>query len=309
MTYSARYKKALCNYLSKGDEDTLYVAYELGRHALERGMGVVEFVHLHSGAVRDLLDDDQLTGPHASHAAADRFLLESLGTFQMLQVSRIDSNNALSRLNRFLESESQRIAQLLHDESAQMLATIYLELSGIERERPTKLVLKRVDAIRSDLDLVQEQLRHISHELNPPMLERLGVFPALNYLADGICGRSGLELHMRCECDPQKRFPPSVETALYRGVQEALNNVVHHAHAREVVITLTIEANSVVCSVADDGVGFELVEHDEGRVPEGLGIAGIRARIEGVYGSLRISSVPEEGTTLYMTVPMVEEAG
>src|SRR5699024_8025632 len=114
----------------------------------ERGMSLLEFVNMHRSQVGELLEARQPIERRGMHTFAAQFLVECLGPFEMMQVYRMGASNAVSRLNRFLEGESKRIAQLLHDESAQLLASTYLELAGIERDRPASRIAKRLDTIR-----------------------------------------------------------------------------------------------------------------------------------------------------------------
>src|SRR5690606_34494959 len=121
------------------------------------------------------------------------------------------------RLYDVLEEESKRIAHILHDEAAQMLATAYLELAEITREAPPD-VNKRVERVVHHLDEVREQLRGLSHELRPLILDQLGLIPALRFLATGVKKRAHLDVEVKAE--NIGRLPQAVETVLYRTVQE-----------------------------------------------------------------------------------------
>src|SRR5690606_38506679 len=162
---------------------------------------------------------------------AGRFLIECLSPFEVLQLGNKEANAALRRLNQILEEEAKRIAHVLHDEAAQMLATVYLELSDLMREAPDT-VGEHVKRITSHLDTVREQLRRLSHELRPPILDQLGLLPALQFLGDGYRKRTALDVTVSGSVSG--RFHPEIETAIYRAVQESLNNVVRHANARRV---------------------------------------------------------------------------
>ena len=101
-----------------------------------------------------------------------------------------------------------------------------------------------------------------------------------------------------------ERLPPVVETALYRIVQEALTNVIKHAQATRVDISLHRQAHMVRCSVCDNGVGYDVRTVAEARTRQGLGLLGIRERLEALGGTLAITSSPGQGTTLVVTIPL-----
>src|SRR5690242_162113 len=227
----AMYKQALEEYLTGGGETSLHQAYELGRRVLDSGSGLLGLVNLHQEAAATLLK--QANGDaQRQFREAHSFLMESMAPFEMMQVGNQESNAALRRLNAILEEEAKRIAHTLHDEAAQLLASVYLELAEIQREAPPAPIRKHVERITSHLDQVREQLRRLSHELRPPILDQLGLMPALQFLADGFRKRNRLQVHIVNRItDLPARLPQSVETALYRAVQEALNNVTRHARA------------------------------------------------------------------------------
>jgi signal transduction histidine kinase len=299
-----RYQRALGEYLTSGGETALHEAYELGRTALAEGKGLLELVNMHELAVVALLSSRP--APHdetlARVTASGRFLVESLSPYEVLQLGNRESNAALRRLNHILEEEARRIAHTLHDEAAQLLATVYLELSQLNRDAPDH-VRESVARISAHLDTVREQLRHLSHELRPPILDQLGLLPALQFLGDGFRKRNDLEVTVSGAVTG--RHPKPIETALYRGVQEALNNIVRHAHAKSVQVRVWTRKGTLHCTVKDDGVGFDPMS-DDGR-PKGLGLLGIQERVGALHGSLEIKSAPGKGTQLHLSIPLGTE--
>src|SRR5262249_42880852 len=160
----------------------------------------------------------------------------------------------------------------------------------------------RLQEVRGLLDGIELELRRLSHELRPTILDDLGLVPALHFLADGMAKRAGLRVEVRGST--QGRLPAAVETVLYRIVQEAGANAVRHAHPARVRIELAHAPRAVRCSVADDGVGF-----DAGAVlapgrGSGLGLLGIRERLDSVSGNLQIASAPGRGTTVRVAIPL-----
>lgn len=296
-----RYRRALGEYLARGGEAPLTEAYELGREALSTGKGLLEVVNMHQLATIATLNGKG-EGVRETIGDAGRFLIECLSPFEVLQLGNKESNAALRRLNQILEEEAKRIAHVLHDEAAQMLATVYLELSDLMREAPDA-VSGHVKRITSHLDTVREQLRRLSHELRPPILDQLGLLPALQFLGDGF--RKRTELEVTVSGSVSGRFHPEIETAIYRAVQESLNNVVRHAQASRVDVRLWVRKDTMHCTIKDDGVGFEPAV-DDGKL-HGLGLLGIRERVSALHGSLAVKSAPGKGTELHISIPLTTD--
>lgn len=208
---------------------------------------------------------------------------------------------ALRALNEALEQEARRIGQALHDEAGQLLAVIYMGLDRCALDLPPA-VQARLREVRGHLDLVEGQLRHLSHELRPTILEDLGVVPALRFLAEGVSKRTDLAIIV--EGDTDGRLPVMVENALYRVVQEALANAAKHAKAGSVRIQLHREDRQIRCAVLDDGIGFELSAALAKKGDRGLGLIGMQERLKGVEGALQITSNHGQGTALHITIPL-----
>jgi signal transduction histidine kinase len=232
--------------------------------------------------------------------SASRFLDETLSPFEVSRLSSTDANSALRRLYDVLEEEAKRIAHILHDESAQILATVYLELAEIERKTPPAIAEQITQVIRH-LDEVREQLRRLSHELRPLILDQLGLIPALNFLANGVQKRSGLKVIITGSTSG--RLAQATETVLYRTVQEALNNVVRHAKAHSAEVKVWLEDQLIHCMVRDDGIGFEIPDERK-RMFRGLGLIGIYERVGALQGECKITSKPGKGTELRIVIPL-----
>jgi signal transduction histidine kinase len=301
--FTARYKNALTAYIRTRDELTLHKGYELGRRALAGNMSILDLASTHHKVLALLMCEAKHLDSNVYFELGERFLIECLSSFEMLQTGNRETNAALRRLNEILESEARRIAHVLHDESAQLLAATYLELAEILNELPPEPIRIRVNRITSHLDQVREQLRRISHELRPPILDQLGLLPALEFLADGYRKRSGLNVTVSGSSDG--RFQDTIETALYRAVQEALNNIARHANAHDVIIRVWHDGGSLHCSVQDDGKGFsQPADASTTRARTGLGLLGIQERLRPLYGSLVIESAPGKGTQLSIVIPL-----
>jgi signal transduction histidine kinase len=291
-----RYWEILQEYLRDGSESSLSSGYEFARRAMADGRSVLEMAEIHHEALRRAL-----TGK----ASAEKLLAQAvdlfaacLSPFEMSHRGAQEGTRALRRLNDVLEGELKRIAHALHDEAGQLLASVHIAVADIAGEVPPEF-RPRFNEVERLLKQIEVELRNLSHELRPTMLDNLGLLPALEMLAEKVTKRTGLVVSVTGE--RAARLPPAAETALYRIVQEALNNAVKHAHARSVKIELQHLPLRVACSVRDDGKGFAAQQG-----AEGLGLIGIRERLKALGGSLRVVSEPRRGTTLLVEIPLGE---
>ncbi|MEX0618140.1 MAG: ATP-binding protein [Pseudohongiellaceae bacterium] len=303
--FSDQYRVALTSHIADGGEHSLNAAYELGRKALESGFGLLDLANLHNTALTRLLQRQTEDGDGSDRLvdhvnSASQFLEETFSPFEVSRLGSQGANAALRKLYDMLEEESKRIAHLLHDESAQLLAVIYMEVADIGRDAP-EAIQSRTEQVCRHLDEIREQLRNLSHELRPMILDQLGLMPALRFLANGFHNRSNLEVQV--DGDTDGRLSQPVETVLYRAVQEALSNIARHAQAKRVRIEVWSEGGQIHCLVSDDGVGFEIPE-GRGQVSEGLGLVGIRERVNALDGNSQITSQPGHGTQLQVSIPI-----
>ena len=244
---------ALEAHLTQGGEATLLEAYELGRTVLNERLGVLDVATLLQGAVVTACERRPRETVRTVQAAGS-FVLECLCSFEMAHRAVREANTALRGLNEFLEEQTRRISHELHDEAGQLLASVYLALDDVARDLPAPAAA-RLQSVKTLLDRIEEELRRLSHDLRPMILDDLGLMAALDVLAEAVAARTGL--WVKVEGQREDRLSPAIETVLYRIVQEALNNVNKHAHASAVTVVVRREARRVCCSVRDDGVGFD----------------------------------------------------
>lgn len=298
------YADALGRYLTAGGEAPLEEAYELGRHELMEGRGVLDMVLLHHAALARLLvrDSGREFSPE-SVARAGEFFVEFMSSFEMTHRAVGDANLALHRVNETLEEEVQRIALALHDDAGQLMVAVHLSLDDAIRDLPPE-VQARMGGVKALLGLVEERIRDLSHELRPAMLDHLGLVPAIEFLAANFGQRTGLKISV--ESTLNGRLPPRLSIVLYRTVQEALTNVRRHAKATQVQIQVGKRGNSIRCVVADDGIGFDPAATSASGLP-GLGLPGIRERLHALGGKLRIQSGEGHGARLEITAPLQQQ--
>ena len=285
--------------LAGGGERSLLAAYEWGRRALESGLGILGTTTMLQRGLRRC-STEVLGGPGRVLEMASPLILECYSPFEMAQHGAADTQAALQRINDTREEENRRLAYQLHSESAQLLASVHLLLDGIAAELPEP-ARQRLELVHTRLREVEDQLRRISHELRPPILDDLGLPTALRFLGEGLEQRTGIAVHVHGSWD--ERLSSNAEIALYRTVQEALANVAKHAQAHRVTIEMRRDTGgSVELRVMDDGVGFDV---GAGRL--GLGLLGIRERVVPLGGSVEIRSRPGHGTELTISIPARED--
>ena len=190
---------------------------------------------------------------------------------------------------------------MLHDDATQLLAAVHIALADLAIELPADKAL-RVKEIRGHLDTIEHQLRHISHELRPTILDDLGLVPALEFLAEGISKRTSLIIVVEGFTDG--RLSPAIETTLYRVVQEALVNAGKHAQASRAMVEVVREPHSIRCAIRDNGNGFNVREVLAKKGDRGLGLIAMRERLHALGGNLQINSSAQRGTEMLASIPL-----
>ena len=208
------------------------------------------------------------------------------------------SRDALRRVVDAQELERARLARELHDETGQALTSILLGLKHLDDVIETDDAREATAALRELVVTTLQDVRRLAVELRPSALDDFGLVPAIERLAGTLAEQSELVVDLEARLGEQ-RLPAEAETALYRIVQEALTNVVKHASARRVSITLVRKEGFAVVVVEDDGQGFDPRTTRTGS----LGFVGMRERVELVGGRLTVESAPGAGTTIAAEVP------
>jgi signal transduction histidine kinase len=201
--------------------------------------------------------------------------------------------------------ERERLARELHDAVTQSIYSLTL-FAEAGRRLASVGQLERVQEYLTMLgDTAQQamkQMRLMLYELRPAVLEQVGLVQALTQRLDAVERRAGIEA--RLEAAEALRLAPATEESLYRICQEALNNALKHSSARNVVVRLSRDESIVTLEVSDDGVGFVLDQPGEGKIDAGgLGLNHIRERAKGLNAALEITTAPEQGTTVRVTLP------
>ena len=226
---------------------------------------------------------------------------------------RVNAVNALSRSREELrefaaaaasvrEQEKSRIARELHDELAQALTALKMDLNWLEEKLPAgaEQLAAKARTMQTMLDGTVAATRRISADLRPLMLDDLGLLPAMEWLAQNFTDRTGIV----CDLDirsPDLDLEEPYATAVFRILQESLTNVSRHAQAALVEVSLDRIADQIELQVRDNGRGFS---PDDPRKPNSYGLLGLRERAYLLNGSLEIDSKAGVGTTISVRIPL-----
>jgi signal transduction histidine kinase len=197
-----------------------------------------------------------------------------------------------ARLVEATDAERRRIERDLHDGTQQRLVSIAMSLGLLETKLPGQATAARplVRETREALAAALEELRELTHGINPPLLTERGLPAAL----DELCRRAALPAHLHATFD--RRLPERIESAAYFVVSEALTNAAKHSHGKEVRVLASYEGQQLTVEVADDGIGGATATG-------GSGLRGLADRVEALGGRFTVSSPVGRGTTLRAEVP------
>ena len=257
---------------------------------------------------------DGLTAPVAQAQTLSRRVAE-------LERAEQDRLSLLRQLVTAQEDERRRLAANLHDDTIQALAAALLHLDVLET-RVDRAVRDlgdggrdTWDAVRSSATRVRQNVEHglqsartFLFDLRPPVLDEAGLETALQRQLDRVAEQNDCAVELRWAVTD--RLDPDRETILFRAVQEALANVVKHAHAAKVAIRAWRDGGMLVVEVADDGAGFDPVEAFAWATAAGhLGLRFMTERVEGAGGSLCIDAMPGQGTRVEFRLPAGGQGG
>lgn len=227
--------------------------------------------------------------------------------FNKIQIAQDRLKILSRRLIEAQESERRVIARELHDEIGQTLTAIKINLQAVNKiTKSSKLKSHLIDSV----ELVEhslQQVRNLSLDLRPSMLDDLGLMPTLGWYVNKQAQRSGIDIKMN-SIELNKKLSPEVEVTCYRVIQEAINNVIRHSEAKNVKIEIKIIDNQLKLEIHDDGKGFNVIEVRK-RALKGssIGVLGMQERVELVGGELSIYSSSDNGTKVIACFPLSEK--
>lgn len=217
------------------------------------------------------------------------------------------ANHQLRILSRQLfhiqEEERRHLARELHDEIGQTLTAAKINLKIIESEVPAKIAGRLDDSVQL-LDRLLTQVRELSLDLRPPLLDELGLVPTLRWLVDHQAQRAGLRVTFDANLDGLE-IEPDVQTTCFRVAQEALTNIIRHSGAKNVAVELRHELDRLTLSVRDDGAGFDPAVIQQRTAPDfTLGLVSMKERALLVGGGFEVHSAPGQGTEIRAWFPL-----
>src|SRR5258707_9481426 len=284
---SPQYAATLHRYLVRQEEAFLQQAYELGRKAIASGLGVLDMARIHQQALASCLSRagsaEKTTG---ALKAAETFFMETLSPFeaahrgfrganlelrqanealqrrnaQLAALSR-DLRNLSSQILHVQENERKHISRELHDEAGQALSVLNTHLGMLQRNGTvdSALLKKKIAATQMLLGQTMERVHRFARKLRPAMLDELGLLPALRSYLKNFAERTGL--HVRFAASPEaEHLNDDQKTVVYRLAQESLTNVVKHARASHVTLSLRKLRRCLQVEIKENGKGFAVVQ-------------------------------------------------
>lgn len=242
-----------------------------------------------------------------SIAAQIAIAIENAKLHQEVRLKEETRGELLQDIFSIQEEERRRIARELHDETSQALASLSANLEVAmsmlpdDAQKP-KTILKRTQALSVN---ILDEINNIIYQLRPTLLDDLGLVAATRWLADKNLGVAGVTINFKT-VGKERRLASQLEATLFRVVQEAVNNIAKHAHAKNAQISLHFKRGVVGVRIRDDGNGFDVEEAIRTKDrPRGLGLLGMKERVELVKGNLNIRShAGGGGTEINIEIPL-----
>ncbi len=245
------------------------------------------------------------------HERYQRSLQQALNTLIQLQTvrqQRGEVDPAIAHVARIVQTQEQlrqRIAQQLHDGPAQALANVVLSAEICERTIDHDMGRTRSELVnlKNAVSTTLRETRKFIFDLRPMTLDDLGLFPTLKRYTQDLANKTGIQITFSPR-GAEQRLPPPLEISLFRIAQEALSNVVNHAHARQANVSLHIHEMGVTLTIEDDGQGFDVEQvMDPTNARRTVGLTSMYERAEMLRTRLQIESAPGRGTRVELTVP------
>ncbi|SAK93814.1 PAS domain-containing sensor histidine kinase [Caballeronia ptereochthonis] len=198
-----------------------------------------------------------------------------------------------------LEKERASIARELHDDLGQQLAALKMQLANLDSGSGNGPA-RQTHALQAQIDTIIASVRRIAAGLRPPVLDELGLFAAIEWLVNDVRRRFGLAIDLDIEGE-EAEFQASAATSIFRIVQEALTNIVRHAHASEVRIAIVCDETRCTLSIEDNGRG---AQPDRPHAANTFGLLGMGERVRQLNGVIAFRSAPGDGFRIDVDIPV-----
>ena len=235
-------------------------------------------------------------------------LMRDVTEAKRLEKQIMEANQARGELLQQLisaqEDERMRIARELHDETSQAITSLAVSLETVIAAIPPHdaEVKAKLREMQSRAIKILDETQRIIYELRPSLLDDLGLISAVRWYAESHLEAAGIKVDFET-VGLERKLPIEMETALFRIVQEAINNITRHADAESASISLDFKENAVALHIDDDGRGFDLSKV----TGHWLGLRGMRERVELLGGSLNVDAGPGLGTQIDVEIPQEEK--
>jgi signal transduction histidine kinase len=208
-----------------------------------------------------------------------------------------------ARVESAREEERARVAREIHDELGQALTALKLDLSWVRSKTRMPKMRKRMESMIGHVDETIECVRRIASELRPAVLDDLGLVAAIEWQVAQFRKRTNIRTRIVSNTDGMF-VPPDASSTVFRVVQEALTNIIRHAKATTVRVTLNYKPYVLEISIVDNGIGFK---RSPQRDLKSLGIIGMKERVSRLGGQFNIFSEPGKGTRLDIVIPTAND--
>lgn len=204
------------------------------------------------------------------------------------------------------EEQRKRLSRDLHDGPVQNLVDVGHNIDQVldEKADTNKSISGSLTKMREQIDDILEQTRRAIHGLQPPLLEEVGLQPAIMWLCDDLAEDSDIKIDVDINL-PLKRISSEIEITLFRLVQEALTNIKKHANASEVTVGITTNEQNIVLSIMDNGSGFEPLTGDQLYNSGRFGLIGMQKRADLLGGNFQLHCATGKGATLLIEIPII----
>jgi signal transduction histidine kinase len=281
-------------------EQNLHTLGMAGLYRRDDLIGVLISVFM--GDPVQLPEDTQTLLKGLADQAAIAIINSSL--FEQVRRGREHQKALTTRLVEIQEIERRHIARELHDQIGQVLTGLQFMLESLKTTSGEAQLVRIGETQETIIGLI-EQIREMSLNLRPSMLDDLGLLPTLAWHFERYTKQTGIKVSFN-SAGISERLNPEVETTVYRIVQEALTNIARHAQVTEALVRLVVRKNILGIEIIDHGVGFE--PSFELSKTSTAGLAGMRERANLLGGDLVIKSVPRQGTKVMAMLPLERKA-
>ena len=213
------------------------------------------------------------------------------------------------RIIRAQEDERRRLAREIHDGPAQTMANLVIKSEICEKliDIDNEKAKKELNSFRDTVRLGLGDIRKIIYDLRPMSLDDLGLIPSIQNLVNDFSRETGIFINIKSDIE-EELIAPVIEIALFRIIQESLNNVRKHSNAKDVNIQFETTEKHINLLISDNGVGFDAKQDRKYEVESGYGLTSMKERAELLAGKFNVSSSCTDGTKIYVSIPLDMES-